>query len=660
MPVQANVPFDQLIVFGASFEDNGTFPDFDLTAAYTPLVPPPGAGLDGSTGARLTNLDPDTGARGSSWVELLSRNFDIGELTPTTPILFPGERTDLPDTDNLNFAVAGAVAEEVLTSVVGESVVVHPLGFLAPEELRADLRAKSPGFIQRLESGQLSISDRTLFVVDAAANDIRVTDPGDAVNVGTGAADTTFEILRALLGAGARTIVVPTFPPMGRFSESTNVAPDGGRTPEAIARRVAVEAYNDALAAGLPGVGGNIIVVDWHTLIGEMIDDPAAFGFSADIDHSRYCYSASEWSLTTIFCTEASGLGKSSGGNPDDFLFNDGLHPTEAMNQVVADYTEAVIRAPGMIAMLPEVALADTRAFQNTVYDYQVRRRWAPQPSGVDFFASVQGEETDYDATRSTPVADSDAVDLTVGISFGLNENWFVGAAIGSQESEVEIDGQGSEFDSSGLLGSAFLGYRSDIWFGDLTLTYGETDLEDIQRIVPLGSTMVRRENGDTEADIIGVAAQGGIDMTGKDSTLRFGPFIGLDYVEIEVDGYDEDGLTSTTMVFGDQERDSLIGSAGLFASYPMNLGSVRTEFFADIAYRKEFEDDVDGAEAVVKTQAAGARFRMPGYKIDDGSVVFSAGVSATLGALRMGLFGSYEDNDRETAYLGLNVAYEF
>ena len=363
--------------------------------------------------------------------------------------------------------------------------------------------------------------------------------------------------------------------------------------------------------------------------------------------------------MTSVECTETPGLGKSSGGNPGDFIVNDGLHPTQATAQILADYTAAVLRAPGMIALLPEAALADARAFGNTVADYQTGRRWSAQPSGVDFFASVQGQNSDYDNSSSTPAASSDAVDLTLGFAVELNQSWFIGGAVGSQDGDTDIDNAGSEFDNSTLMGSLFLGYRSHYVFSDLTLSAGSTDLDDIKRVIPLGSTLVRTEKGDTEADILGLALTLGVDMTSDDTRSRFGPFASLDYMDVEVDGYAENGSDSTAMAFGDQERDSLLGSMGLFGSYPFQWNNIKLEAYGDIAYRMEFEDSSDKVDAVVKNLASGAHFRMPGYAIDDEAFVARAGLGANFGALRCNLSGSYEDNDRETTYLGFSIAYD-
>ena len=82
-------------------------------------------------------------------------------------------------------------------------------------------------------------------------------------------------------------------------------------------------------------------------------------------------------------------------------------------------------------------------------------------------------------------------------------------------------------------------------------------------------------------------------------------------------------------------------------------------EIYGDIAYRYEFEDESDDVKAVVKNLSSGVHFKSPGYDIDDESVAIRAGIGASFGALRCSLFGSFEDNDRETTYFGAGIAFD-
>jgi len=656
LQAQTGLPFDQMIVFGASYEDIGQFPDIDFVAESGLFgVPKPGAGLDGSTGLRFTSIDPATGRRGQAWVEMLAEGIGTGPLVPSTPLLYPGARTDIADTDNIDFAFVTARSAELLEAVTGTSRVAHPTDAL----VAADLTASSAGFLQRLQAGTLTIGPDTLFVLNPAGNDVRDSAVDDPTATATVGAANTLAIIRQLVGAGGRTIVVPTFPPLGLLAESTNVNPDGSRTAKAAARAIGAATYNALMAEGLPAVGGNIVVVDFDTLFREVLAAPAAFGFNGGIDQSRYCYSASEWSLTGIDCTEAPGLGKSSGGTPDDFVTTDGLHPTQGMARILADYTGSVLRAPGFAALLPEAVLADARGYLNTVQDQLAQNRWGDRAFEPQLFVAVQGRRLDIADTRATPEASSDAADLTLGGSVGLGNGWFAGGALGSQQGDADIDQ--SSFESSGLMGSLFAGYRCEGWFADLVLSAGKTDLDDIERVFEVGTWQLRRESGDTEADVLGLSASVGVDMTGEESVWRFGPFLAADYLDIEVDGYEEKSVNSTAMVFGDLARDSVTGSAGVFASYPLRLGAADLELRGDVAWVEELEDHTDDVRAVVKRVADGVWFRMPGYDIDAGGLRAVLGVDAGWrSGLRLGLSYRYADNEAEAQYLNLSASYAF
>lgn len=622
----AGVPFKQFIGFGASYDDSGQFPDLDV---------------DTSTGLRFTNVDPATGKRGLSFPEWLAIDLGLGRMNPSTPLLVFGPRSDTFDTDNINFAVGGYRSEEVLASVVGDSVVsVGPF------------TETQPGFLARVASGDVQFGPDTLFYALIAGNDIRDVD--DPVQT----ADISAQIVSALLDAGAKTIVLPTLPRLGEFSESTNLTATG-RTQLSLDRSAAAVAYNDAFASELNTLDGNFIRVDVLGLFDEVLADPVSFGYPASIDQTRYCYSNSE--LGGINCTEPAGLGKSGGGNPDDFVFNDGLHPTQAAAKAAADLIESVIRAPGMIALLPEAVLNDARAYQNTVNDYLVQNRWNRMPANLQLFAAVQGVDIDTGETWATPGASSDAVDLTIGGSYKIGMGWFVGAAIGSRQGNTKIDGRGSEFDTSALLGSVFAGYRCDIWFADVVLTMGNSDIDNIDRVFNIGSVQLRRESGDTEADVVGMSADIGVNMMSKDSVWRFGPFLALDYLDIDVDAYSEKGTRSSAMNFGDLNRESTVGSAGVFGSYPFALGSAALELYGDVAYVEEFEDHTDNVQAVVKSLSSGPSFRMPGYAIDNQGVRGTLGVNANWNSgVRVGLSYRYADNDVETQYLNLSASYGF
>jgi len=173
-----------------------------------------------------------------------------------------------------------------------------------------------PGLLDEIASFTASRSaaeaEGALFVVWAGANDFFLalaTGQSPQALIGNGVGNTVQAIQR-LWKAGARHILV------------VNV-PDLGRTPYALGRNVGAPvtqlsaAYNQVLNSALDGLasaGIPTIRMDAFALLREMVTQPAQFGFTNVTDP-----------LIVV------------GGNADEFLFWDNVHPTTKGHAVVAE-----------------------------------------------------------------------------------------------------------------------------------------------------------------------------------------------------------------------------------------------------------------------------------------------------------------------------------
>ena len=620
---QAGMPFEQMIVFGASYDDAGNFPDPDF--GYR-------------TGLRFTNIDPATGQRGYAMPEWLALDLGIGRMTPSIPLAIV-PRTDTVLTDNINFAVGGYRSEQVLESITGtQRLSVGPFS------------SSGPGFLQRIAAGTLEIGPNTLFYSLPAGNDIRdLDDPAQT-------AATSVQIAKALVDAGAGYIVTPLLPKLGSFSEAANFDANG-RTARGNDRTAAAIAFNAAYMAGLKALDGNFILIDIPTLFDEVLADPGSFGLAADLDQTRVCFNAT--AVGGPGCVEPAGRGKAAGGNPDEFVFYDGLHPTQVAARAAADLMESVIRAPGQYSLVPEAVLADALAYQSTLDQQFASDRWRRPAEPWRVFASVQGSNLDIDEGAAAPGASSDGADLTLGLVRSLDNGWQWGVALGAQSSSLDVSGEGSGFDTRGLLASGFVGYRCHRWFADVALTAGKTDVRDIDRVFAIGPTQVRRESGETEAEVRALNATAGVNLAPEGWTLRAGPLLGAELHRIDVSGYAEDGNRSSAMRYAGLDRDSLLGRAGLFADYPWRLGAAQMSVRAEVAYVEEFENPAKTVTAVTKNLAAGPWFRMPGQQMDDNGVRASAALEGEWDSgLRVGLGFRRDDAATDADYLGLSVSY--
>lgn len=132
----------------------------------------------------------------------------------------------------------------------------------------------------------------------------------------------------SLSSVGARNIVVPNLPDLGRL-------PGTPADDRSSALSALTEAHNSGLAGALDSLSQNlgpvtnIIPLDVNAVFNRAIADPAQFGFTnvtnACLDNFVVC------------------------DNPDEFLFWDNLHPTAAGHQLLGKAAFAAVPEPSSV-----------------------------------------------------------------------------------------------------------------------------------------------------------------------------------------------------------------------------------------------------------------------------------------------------------------------
>ncbi len=151
----------------------------------------------------------------------------------------------------------------------------------------------------------------TLFVVWAGANDFFVAlrfgqSPSELIGNGVG---NTAQAVQQLWQSGARHILVVNLPDLGLTPMALATGMGPGLTQLSAAYNQALDAALDSLAAA----GITTIRVDAFATLREMVGEPARFGFTNVQDPLLV-----------------------AGGNPDEFLFWDDVHPTTVGHAVFA------------------------------------------------------------------------------------------------------------------------------------------------------------------------------------------------------------------------------------------------------------------------------------------------------------------------------------
>jgi len=175
-----------------------------------------------------------------------------------------------------------------------------------------------------------------LYVVWGGGNDVReavtVADPNAVIS---DSLNNITSIISSLQMAGANDFLVANLPNIGITPAATAIGP------AAIAGLSQLSSgFNMGLTSVVAGLeanlGVNIIDLDIESIVNDAVNSPADFGLSNVTD-------------TCII------IGGASCSNPDSFLFWDGIHPTAAAHQIIAD--NALIAISESVAVPAPVSL---------------------------------------------------------------------------------------------------------------------------------------------------------------------------------------------------------------------------------------------------------------------------------------------------------------
>jgi uncharacterized protein (TIGR03382 family) len=161
------------------------------------------------------------------------------------------------------------------------------------------------------------IASSSLFIVWGGPDDILAPTPGQTnpVDIANTGAANIIRIVNGLQALGANQILVPGIPDLG-------VVPDYAS--DTVAARLFATTFNSDLIAGLPK---GAKYVDTFSLLDDVVANPSGFGFT---NVTTPCLSGS------TVCA-----------NPNQYLFWDGQHPSEAGQLLLARVIESAVPEPG-------------------------------------------------------------------------------------------------------------------------------------------------------------------------------------------------------------------------------------------------------------------------------------------------------------------------
>lgn len=613
--IAAPSPYSNFIVFGDSLNDAGQFTD---------TGGPPGATLRFTNRTGPLYLDGSGEIYSANSTQLLGDRLGLSadQTAASTSAARAGQR--LPDGNN--WAVGGYRTDQILTSITTASATGERTraGYLPSTGFRAD-----PGALYYLSGGGNDfLQGRVLSGAQANA-----------------AADRLANSAQVLQSAGARYIVVWLLPDLG-LTPALNGTPLQTPTSQLSA------AFNRQLVTRLAGIDAEIIPLNTPLLLQETFADPARFGLAADQNLIGTCFSGDG-------CVENPLYGiNSATPDPSRLIYNDGVHPTEAGQKLIADYAYSLLSAPWELTLLPEMAHATLRAHQD-----ELRSQW--QSDWEDWQAVGQwraivaagGQHLDVDDQSSAASADGTGSNLNIGGSYRLNEAWRVGIAGGFYRQDLEAGHNDSDYTLNSYLATAFAQFQQNRWWADAALTGGKLDYDNLKRKFELGASE-GAEKGDTDGHLWAFSTRVGYDIAQPGSAWHLSPFISADYAEVDVDGYAEKGNRSTALNFDDQTRDSKRLGVGLQGKYQITR---QTQVFGEYAHEREYEDDTQKVNIALNSLPS-LDFRLDGYTPQSHLNRVSLGISHKITA-DLALRGGYtlrKDDDFTQQGLSVGVALDF
>ena len=213
----------------------------------------------------------------------------------------------------------------------------------------------------------------------------------------------------------------------------------------------------------------------------------------------------------------------------------------------------------------------------------------------------------DRDETARTDEFDFDTYSIVAGADYRLNDNFVVGAAVSYQDIDTDFDTKatvnGGGVDADGWGGFIYGTYYADNFYIDGLAGYAKSDYDLSRRIVvPSNNVAVQAidetAKANTDSDDFTLSIGGGYNL--NQGALSYGPYARLNYLNVDVDSYDEKGaeLSGLSLSVDSQEWKSLTSVFGGQLSYTISSGFGVLVPQGRLAWVHEFENDSEAFEA--------------------------------------------------------------
>ncbi len=461
-----------------------------------------------------------------------------------------------------------------------------------------------------------------LFAVEGGGNtiirELRAAQNGDktlaaALAVIAASAEATSDLSKALGDSGANSIMILNTNNLGATPAGDQFTPI-----DRVTVAGAVDLYNRTLLDALKSHNSTkFIYLDIHGLFVELGKPDGNYGFT------NTTQAACLASITdAIFCTTDTLV---AGADPNQYLWDGGLHPSGAGHIALGQYIQSILSAPGQYAYLAEVPLVLGQQIDQHFDNRTTRNRQTEE--GFRFFADGLAGYIDLDGNEPGQGAKGAQGTILGGIEYADGANFLAGLMAGYSGGNFDFPNDFGQFDLNFYSASAYARATMGDLFVRAMGTYGWLNYDSIERRYALYQGSIT-QNGSTDGHYVSATVETG--YTFNHGQFGITPTIALTYQNVDVNGYTESGHAWSTFTFEDQSRESLIGSVGAQVASTININGRDANLWFDAAYNHDFNA---GSRSIVSglTAAEGMLFSMP---VDAGLedwFSFSSGLETTV-----------------------------
>lgn len=653
-----NSTFNSVVVFGDSLSDAG-----NISLATAPSIQPPlefttnpgavavqnvasglgyslSASLAGGTdyawgGAGINNNSPGTPAAVPTITSQVNAYLATSSVNPRALYTMWGGANDI-------FNAATSVA----AGATAQQLIAQTLAAEASQAVTAGLIPNNPVAIAAFEA-QITptVTAQVNAQVAAAAGVSSLQTAAQAQTTIVAAAQQEVKLIGQLQAAGAKNIVVFNLPNIGLTPEALE---QGASAASSLTTLSVI--YNSQLNAGVGQLGKGIIPVNAFALLGQVVANPGAYGFT------NVTTPACGVGSSSVQCgPQGAGLPYSyAPGANQTYLFADGVHPTTAADVMLSQVVLSELAAPQQISLLQEAPLAAVTAQTAVVRNQMLADNFG---STTRAFASIGYSNQQFDQRAGAPKTTSNNVDLTVGADVHASDSISAGVALGIGEHYADVSGGGG-YDLQAITGLGYLTWHTGGAYAGVYGDFGQASFTDVNRVFMIGADRTH-ESGKTDGSYVGLGLHGGywFDL----ASLKTGPFVNFEYQNVKINGYSESGNDATAMWFGRQQRNAVVSTLGWRLQGHWQYDSMDLAPYVELGWNHDSRASTDMVTAGLNSM--NGSFEMAGFTPDKNWGSANVGLTAQITSNLSGWIaynGHFADNSQRTNGVNLGLKLGF